>query len=85
MFRPQIQKTRTLVAIAIFNVVLVWWSVNSQTKLSDEYTLASKEKINAVTNMRNAVDALRDHPNFKISKVDIYSYSNESKYRTNWR
>lgn len=72
MFRPQIQKTRTLVAIAIFNVGLVWWSVNSKTKLSDEYTLAPKDKINAVTNMRNAVDALRDHPNFRISKGDIY-------------
>ncbi len=58
MFRPQIQKTRILVAIAIFNVGLVWWSVNSKTKLSDEYTLAPKDKINAVTNMRNAVDPL---------------------------
>ena len=72
MFRPQIQKTRTLVAIAIFNVGLVWWSVNSKTKLGDEYTLASKEKVNAVTNMRNAVDALKNHPDFNIVDEDIY-------------
>ena len=72
MFRPQIQKTRTLVAIAIFNIGLVWWSVNSKTKLGDEYTLASEEKVNAVTNMRNAVDALKEHPDFNIVNEDIY-------------
>ena len=33
MFRPQIQKTSTLFFIALFNVFMVYISVNSTTKV----------------------------------------------------
>ena len=33
MFRPQIQKTRILVLIAIFNLLMVYFAVNSKVKV----------------------------------------------------
>ena len=35
MFRPQIQKTSTLLVIAIFNVLMVFLAVNSETKIKN--------------------------------------------------
>ena len=35
MFRPQIQKTSTLLVIAIFNVMMVFLAVNSETKIKN--------------------------------------------------
>ena len=48
MFRPQIQKTSTLVLIAIFNLLMVYLSVNSKysVKLS-----GYQDKVEATKNM----------------------------------
>ena len=46
MFRPQIQKTSTLFFIALFNLVLVFLAVNSETKVKkigyDDKIIASE-------------------------------------------
>jgi len=70
MFRPQIQKTSTLVLIAIFNLLMVYLSVNSEyyVKLT-----GYQHKIDATKNMIHCIDEIRKNTTFEISKFDKYN------------
>ena len=69
MFRPQIQKTSTLLVIAIFNVMMVFLAVNSETKIKNN---AFDEKIAATKNMHKCIDGIKKLRNKKITKNDIF-------------
>ena len=56
MFRPQIQKTRVMVSIAILVMSMVFWAVNSYEK---EPTYGFDLKKKAVNIMENSIELLR--------------------------
>ena len=58
MFRPVIQKTRTLIFMAIVNLILVYWVYNS---IVIEKSLNYEEKITASKTMKNALLVLKDY------------------------
>ena len=57
MFRPQIQKTRVLFILAILNLALVYWSLNSYQKIP---TYGYNYKKDAMNRMMSNIDALRE-------------------------
>tara|TARA_Y100000590_G_scaffold463250_1_gene629560 strand:+ start:150 stop:1292 length:1143 start_codon:yes stop_codon:yes gene_type:complete len=69
MFRPQIQKTSTLVLIAIFNLLMVYLSVNSKysVKLS-----GYQDKVEATKNMIACIDEIKENATFEVSELDKY-------------
>jgi len=69
MFRPQIQKTRTLFLIALFNLLMVYFAANSYVKVKQ---IGYNDKINAIDNMLMCLDTIKKHPNYIINKEDIY-------------
>ena len=56
MFRPQIQKTRVLVGLAMLNVLMVYWTLHSYER---NPTYGFELKNQAVQIMEDAVSALR--------------------------
>jgi len=69
MFRPQIQKTRVLVLIAVFNLLMVYFSVNSKVKI---YQIGYADKIKAAEIMQNTINEYKKLINYNISDKDIY-------------
>ena len=57
MFRPQIQKTRVLLGLAILTMGMVYWAVNSYER---HETYGFDLKVKAVENMENAINSLRE-------------------------
>tara|TARA_B100002052_G_scaffold149988_1_gene136934 strand:+ start:644 stop:1786 length:1143 start_codon:yes stop_codon:yes gene_type:complete len=70
MFRPQIQKTRILVLIAIFNLLMVYFAVNSKVKV---YQVGYDRKIEASSIMKNTIDSFKSLINYEISEKDLFS------------
>ena len=70
MFRPQIQKTRVLVLIALFNLLMVYLSVNSQIKV---YQIGYEHKILAAEIMENFINEFKKSINYNIVDEDIYN------------
>ena len=70
MFRPQIQKTRILVLIAIFNLLMVYFAVNSKVKV---YQVGYDRKIEASSIMKNTLDSYKSLINYEISEKDLFS------------
>ena len=70
MFRPQIQKTRILVLIAIFNLLMVYFAVNSKVKV---YQVGYGRKIEASSIMKNTLDSYKSLINYEISEKDLFS------------
>tara|TARA_B110000438_G_C15794094_1_gene642078 strand:- start:304 stop:1449 length:1146 start_codon:yes stop_codon:yes gene_type:complete len=68
MFRPQIQKTSTLFFIAIFNLFMVYLSVNSTVQIK---RLGFNDKISAANHMQKCIDNLNSKNSY-ISNSDIY-------------
>ena len=70
MFRPQIQKTTTLLFIAIFNLLMVYLAINSKygVKLT-----GYEDKINATKNMNACINEIREIVPFNIEKYDRYN------------
>ena len=58
MFRPVIQKTRTLIIMASINLLLIFWVFNS---IVVEKSPSYDEKINAAKTMKNALSVLKDY------------------------
>ncbi|MED5474435.1 MAG: poly-gamma-glutamate system protein [Candidatus Neomarinimicrobiota bacterium] len=58
MFRPVIQKTRTLVLMASVNILLIFWVFNSTLiEKSSNYD----EKLNSAKTMQSALSVLKEH------------------------
>ena len=70
MFRPQIQKTSTLVFIATFNLLMVYLAVNSRYNVK---LTGYQDKVNATKNMIDCIHEVRKDANFEISKFDKYN------------
>ena len=70
MFRPQIQKTRVLVLIALFNLLMVYFSVNSKVKV---YQIGYEHKILAAEIMQNFINEFKKSINYNIADNDIYN------------
>lgn len=58
MFRPVIQKTRTLIIMAVINLLLVFWVFNS---IVIEKSTSYNEKLNAAKTMEMALSGLKDY------------------------
>ena len=56
MFRPQIQKTRVIVSLALLVMVMVYWAVNSYER-KPTYGFDMKKK--TVEIMENSIELLR--------------------------
>ena len=56
MFRPQIQRTRILAILALLNVVMVYWALNSYER---HPTFGFDIKNQAVEVMESAINSLR--------------------------
>ena len=69
MFRPQIQKTSTLLVIAIFNVMMVFLAVNSETKIKNN---SFDEKVAATKNMLKCINGVKELRNKEITKNDSF-------------
>ena len=69
MFRPQIQKTTTLFFIALFNVFMVYISVNSYVKVSQS---GIDERINATQKMNFILEKIKNEFN-NFQENDIYN------------
>ena len=70
MFRPQIQKTSTLFFIALFNLVLVFLAVKSETKVKK---IGYEDKIIAVELMEQLIFELNKNFIIEKSKLDMYN------------
>ena len=68
MFRPQIQKTRVLFLLAIFNLILVYTSVNSKEYIPKA---GLEQKLKATEIMKNSLELLSSVSN-NIESGDIY-------------
>ena len=68
MFRPQIQKTRVLFLIAIFNLILVYISANSKEYIPKA---GLEQKLRATEIMENSIDILSSISK-KVVSEDIY-------------
>lgn len=69
MFRPQIQKTSTLFFIALFNLVLVFLAVNSETKVKK---IGYDDKIIASELMEQLIFEINKNFRIEKSKLDLY-------------
>ena len=56
MFRPQIQRTRILAILALLNVVMVYWAMNSYER---HPTFGFDVKNQAIEIMKSAINSLR--------------------------
>lgn len=75
MFRPIIQKTRTLAVMAAVSVVCFWFAFTSRVeKVSENYTL----KVAAAERMKKAMDVLKSSRMEKGVFVDIENDPNET-------
>ena len=70
MFRPQIQKTRVLFLIALFNLSMVYFAANSYTKVKQ---IGYNDKIKAVDNMSMCLQSIKKHPNYNDNSDDIFN------------
>ena len=70
MFRPQIQKTSTLFFIALFNLVLVFLAVKSQTKVKK---IGYDDKIIASELMEQLIFEINKNFRIEKSKLDLYN------------
>ena len=70
MFRPQIQKTSTLFFIALFNLVLVFLAVNSETKVKK---IGYDDKIIASELMEQLIFEINKNFRIEKSKLDLYN------------
>ena len=70
MFRPQIQKTRVLVLIALFNLLMVYISVNSKVKV---FQIGYNDKIKAAKIMQKTINGYKKNINYEISDKDLYT------------
>ena len=68
MFRPQIQKTSTLFFIALFNLVLVFLAVNSETKVKK---IGYDDKIIASELMEQLIFEINKNFRIEKSKLDL--------------
>ena len=68
MFRPQIQKTRVLFFIAIFNLILVYISANSKEYIPKA---GLEQKLKATEIMKNSLELLSTASD-NIKSEDIY-------------
>ena len=57
MFRPQIQKTRVLAMLALLNLVMVYWALNSYER---QRTFGFEVKSQAVQIMESTINSLRE-------------------------
>ena len=69
MFRPQIQKTKVLVFIALFNLLMVYISVNSKVKV---FQIGYNDKIKAAKIMQRVIDGYKKNIDYEISDNDLY-------------
>ena len=69
MFRPQIQKTRVLFFIALFNLILVYISTNSYQYYPKE---GLNKKIKATKIMSECINSIKNTKS-KIHKEDLYN------------
>tara|TARA_Y100000590_G_C15704453_1_gene1008059 strand:- start:882 stop:2051 length:1170 start_codon:yes stop_codon:yes gene_type:complete len=69
MFRPQIQKTKTLVVIALINIFLVIFI--SQSSTYKEYD-SSKYRYKSVEFMSTWIELIKNNNNIKIQNEDYY-------------
>ena len=70
MFRPQIQKTSTLFFIALFNLVLVFLAVKSETKVKK---IGYDDKIIASELMEQLIFEINKNFRIEKSKLDLYN------------
>ena len=70
MFRHQIQKTSTLFFIALFNLVLVFLAVNSETKVKK---IGYDDKIIASELMEQLIFEINKNFRIEKSKLDLYN------------
>ena len=70
MFRPQIQKTSTLFFIALFNLVLVFLAVNSETKVKK---IGYDDKIIASELMEQLIFEINKNFRVEKSNLDLYN------------
>jgi len=70
MFRPQIQKTSTLFFIALFNLVLVFLAVKSETKIKK---IGYDDKIIASELMEQLIFEINKNFRIEKSKLDLYN------------
>ncbi len=70
MFRPQIQKTRVLFLIALFNLSMVYFAANSYIKVKQ---IGYNDKIEAVENMNMCLQSIKNHPNYVYNAEDIFN------------
>ena len=70
MFRPQIQKTSTLFFIALFNLVLVFLAVKSQTKVKK---IGYDDKIIASELTEQLIFEINKNFRIEKSKLDLYN------------
>ena len=69
MFRPQIQKTKILVIMAIFSLILVYWN-----SISEDYIALPNisDKINATKIMSECIESIKKIEGNIIRNEDIY-------------
>ena len=70
MFRPQIQKTRVLFLIALFNLSMVYFAANSYMKVKQ---IGYDDKMKAVDNMNACLQNIRNHPSYIDNPEDIFN------------
>ena len=70
MFRPQIQKSSTLIAMATVTMLTIFWVANSI-----EYIPSAdiNEKKEATQKMSDYIESLKTIPNNNVNEKDIYS------------
>ena len=66
MFRPQIQKTRVLVVLALLNIIMLYWALNSYEQ---HPTYGFDIKTQAVKIMESAINSLR--LDFKKKNINV--------------
>ena len=68
MFRPVIQKTRTLIIMASINLLLVFWVFNS---IVVEKSTSYNEKLTAAKTMKTALSSLKNYVKENLSLIHI--------------
>ena len=79
MFRPQIQKTKILIMMALVNVILVLFISNSKTYLKQSNY---ESKVKAVDKMLEYIDFIKHHTDMNISSNDFYETGLVGQYET---
>ena len=73
MFRPQIQKTHVLAILALLNLLMVYWALNSYEQ---HRTFGFEMKNHAVQIMESSINSLRtDFIQKKLMREKIQSLS----------